>query len=46
MKIKCPYCGYESTELICEHCKAAIPKKDEKSSRNRGKEKELKENGT
>ena len=29
--MKCPYCGYESTEEnanVCNHCRAELPKKE------------------
>lgn len=44
MKVKCPYCGHESEQGNCEHCKAWIPPQDEpkeeseRTSRRKNKE--------
>ena len=43
--MKCPFCGYESKEQHCEHCKAVIPVPKTKEEPIK-KRKELKADGT
>lgn len=31
--MKCPFCGYESREQVCEKCKALIPVQEPKKQR-------------